>query len=163
RGHMRDFRIASLPIVRLVRAIEMVLVIVFCAYVANVLFGFGSPELDSFFNTTVYVGLIAASAVLVTARAITFRGERAGWICIAVGLITTVFAEFDYSVVMGDQADIPIPSLADAGWLLTYPVWCLGLALVIGSRVRRFRSEVWLDAGIVALVMGALTAAFVAP
>ncbi len=160
---MSDPAKAQRPTQHLVKATEAVLVVAFLAYAGNIFFAIGSPGLDEFFNKTVYLALITIPAVLVLARVIFVRRERAGWICIGIGLATNAFAEIYYELVLANQASIPIPSIADAGWLLTYPVWCLGLALVIGSRVRRFRSEVWLDAGIVALAIGALTATFVAP
>src|ERR1700761_4007825 len=146
-----------------VRIAEYAMLAAFLGYAANLLLGAASPQLDSFFGDGVYLGLIPASALLVLARAIAVRRERVVWICIGAGLATTAFAEIYYAAVLANQLSIPVPSVADAGWLLSYPIWCLGIALLIRSRVRGIRGFVWLDAGIVALALGALTATFIAP
>jgi diguanylate cyclase (GGDEF)-like protein len=148
---------------RLPRLVEYILVAAFLAFAGNLIFGLGAPELDGFFNNGVYLALIVVPAILVLARALTVRKERAGWLCLGIGLATTAFAEIYWAVEFSNAATVPVPSIADAGWLLTYPIWCFGLALVIRSRVRRFRTVVWLDAAIVALAVGALSAAFIAP
>jgi two-component system cell cycle response regulator len=146
-----------------IRWLGALLAIVFVAYACNLIFGLGSPALDAFFAKGVYPGLIVISAVLVLARAVAVPTERAGWLCIGIGLATTAFAEVYWLAAYANADVVPVPSLSDLGWLLTYPAWCLGLALVIGSRVRRFRSIAWLDAAIVALAVGALATAFIGP
>ena len=56
---------------------------------------------------------------------------------------------------------IPVPSPADAGYLLIYPPVYAALVLLYRSRVRGRTRALWIDGAIGALAAGALGAAIV--
>ena len=58
---------------------------------------------------------------------------------------------------------VPVPSLADAGWLVAYPLFYLGIILLIRDRVPGLGGGLWLDGLIGALAVGAVSAAAVVP
>lgn len=135
----------------------------FAAYAAHVFFGLDGSATDLLFDRYVYLALILIPTALILARVPGAGAERSAWLMIGLGLATTAFAECYYAFFLADAADQPYPSISDAAWLATYPLWLAGLALLVRARARGFRKSLWLDAGIGALSLGAATALFILP
>lgn len=135
----------------------------FAVYAAHIFFGLGASGSDVLFDRYVYLALILVPTVLVLARVPGAGAERNAWLMIGLGLATTAFAECYYAIFLADAASQPYPSIADAGWLTTYPLWVAGLVLLVRARAPRFRNSLWLDSAIGALSLGAAAALFALP
>jgi len=97
---------------------------------------------DVFWLPTVWqvgVGYTAAGAVLVGVRR--HRPEAAAaWYWLAAGIAANASGIVVETVIEEVHGSVPLPSLADIGYLGMYPALCLGLALFIR---RRNRSRNW--------------------
>ena len=107
------------------------------------------PQQDpvmGFFRTDVHSGLMLAAALggVVVARR-SAPAERAAWWALAGGLVAYAGGEIVWRFVYAEQAAPPYPSLADALWLTTYPLFYVGVMLLIRARVAAFQSGAWLD------------------
>lgn len=129
-------------------------------YAAQAVMG-GEGGLQDFFETYVYVALIAAAALLCFARAAATAHERPAWLALGLGLGAWTAGEIYYSAALADLADPPIPSLADALWLAFYPAAYAAIVLLLRTRVREFRRSLWIDGVVGALAVAALGAALV--
>jgi hypothetical protein len=102
--------------------------------------------------------LLVAAAVALT-RAVRAAGRtRLAWALIGAGVLAWALGELFYTAVLWDESDPPIPSLADAGFLL-FPVLVLAGALLLLPRDLPRRR--WVDGLIAALAVSAVSAALV--
>ena len=105
--------------------------------------------------------IVLSSATLCAVRAFTRPGERVAWLLMALGLLSWGLGLLYFTLVQWDLEEIPVPSLADAGYLLCYPFVYAALVLLYRSRVRGRSDGLWVDGAIGALAVGALAAAIV--
>ena len=99
--------------------------------------------------------LCVAGALRATGR------ERVAWLLIGVGVEAWALGNLYYTVVLYDAESPPIPSLADAGFLL-FPVLALvGVVLLLRARSRNVPKTLWADGSIAALAVTAVSAAIV--
>jgi diguanylate cyclase (GGDEF)-like protein len=111
----------------------------------------------------------AHDAVLVTATALCLwagvaspnRRERGAWLLIAIGVAAWTFGEIYYTAVLWTADEIPIPSPADAGYLLFPPFVLMGILVLLRSRAREVSGTLWADGITAALAVSALSAALV--
>jgi two-component system cell cycle response regulator len=103
------------------------------------------------------VALIALSGLCVWAGWAR-RADRVAWLLIGAGLLAWTFGEVWYTVVLWDLKTVPVPSLADAGYLAFPPLAATGLVLLLRRGVSR-AAAAWPDALIAALPIAALSAA----
>ncbi len=102
--------------------------------------------------------LVAAAACL--ARAVLVRRERLPWLLLGAGVLAWTFGEIYYTAVLWTESSPPLPSPADAGYLL-FPVLALSGMLAL-LRARNVASATLVVDGItVALAVAALSAAIV--
>jgi diguanylate cyclase (GGDEF)-like protein len=102
--------------------------------------------------------LIAAFACL--SRAVLVRSERAAWLLLGAGVLAWTFGEIYYTAVLWTESSPPLPSPADAGYLL-FPVLALSGMLAL-LRARNAASPTLIVDGVtVALAVAALSAAIV--
>jgi diguanylate cyclase (GGDEF)-like protein len=149
---------------RFVRVVGALTLVAYVGYVAYLGLGLGAGSLDGFFNTWLYIGLVAASAVLCVARAVTVRAERGAWLVLGVAIAMASLGETYWSFVLaGLGGAAPFPSPADLLWLLFYPPAYVALGLLIRRRLRSLPHSVWLDGAIGVLGVAALGAAVVFP
>jgi two-component system cell cycle response regulator len=141
-------------------AAGVLLAAVWTLYALQTLTGFGGDAVTSA-ETPMYDGLLIAAAALCLARVPLLRRERLPWLVIGVGLAIWAASDIYYTAALGDLESPPFPSLADAGWLLFYPVTYVAILLLLRSRVRRFRTSLWLDGLLGSLSAAALAAALV--
>jgi two-component system cell cycle response regulator len=118
-------------------------------------------RLDWFFDNRVYYGLLAAAALTCLARGILVSAERLPWLLLGTALSLWTAGDLYYYFVLSGQAEVPIPSIADAFYLAFYPVSYVALALLLRKRIRGFRGHLWLDGVIASLAVAALGAAVI--
>jgi diguanylate cyclase (GGDEF)-like protein len=119
--------------------------------------GIGGP----LFGRWVHVVVMAAGAAAVFARALTHRAERLGWTLIAGGLLGWTAGEAYFTAFLWDMTSPPVPSPADAGYLL-FPLLSLaGIIALACARLRRADPMMAADAATAALAAGAVSAALV--
>ena len=122
------------------------------------------PQQDpvmGFFRTYVHSGLMLAAAIggVVVARRSAPR-ERAAWWALAGGLVAYAGGEIVWRFVYAEQAAPPYPSFADVLWLTTYPLFYVGVMLLIRARVAAFQSGAWLDGLIACSAVAAVAVTF---
>lgn len=119
---------------------------------------FPGGDLDGFFDTWVYNGLLVAAALSCLLRGLTLRSERGGWLVLGVGLLAWALGEIHYAVFYADDLEPPYPSLSDVLYLAFYPAAYTALVLVVKARLRAFHASLWLDGVIGALAVAAVGA-----
>src|SRR4051812_38088701 len=103
---------------------------------------------------------VAAGALLIAARALIFRDERASRLCGAGALTASLVAGVYTAAAFGD-GPIPIPSPADALALSSYPLAYTGFVLLLRSRAERWPASVCFDGAIASFAVLAIGSAFV--
>ena len=123
--------------------------------------GVGGPELDLALNGVLYDSVVLGAALACLLRAFAFRQERVAWMTIGVAVAFWGLAEVYWTAYIEDNPNAPYPSLADAGYLLFYPLAYAGLALLVRARAHQMNWRLWTDGLIAALATAALGTAFV--
>ncbi len=130
-------------------------------YELHVLFAAGFNPGGLFSRGAHDVVLVAASLVCL-ARVAHVRGpERLAWGLIGGGLLAWSFGEIYYTAVLWTDPDPPLPSLADAGYLLFPPLMLAGSIALLRSRARGVPRRLVVDGFAAALGVAALSAAIV--
>jgi two-component system cell cycle response regulator len=119
--------------------------------------GFGGPV----FGRWVHVAVMAIGGLAVAARAVTRRDERLGWSLIAGALLAWTAGEAYFTGVLWDLASPPVPSPADAGYLLFPLLGLSGIVALACARVRGADRMMAADAATASLAAGAVSAALV--
>jgi diguanylate cyclase (GGDEF)-like protein len=108
------------------------------------------------------VVLVAATALCAWAGVATpRRRERPAWLLLAAGLAAWTFGELYYTAVLWTADAIPIPSPADAGYLLFPPFALAGVLVLLRARTRDVPGTLWADGITAALAVSAASAAIV--
>ena len=89
------------------------------------------------------------------------RRERRAWLVIGAGVAAWTFGEIYYTAVLWTAEEIPIPSPADAGYLLFPPLMLVGVLMLLRSRTRDVPGTLWADGVTAALAVSAASAALV--
>jgi two-component system cell cycle response regulator len=105
------------------------------------------------------VVLVAAAAICL-ARAIT-GDERMAWALIGAGVLAWSVGEIYYTAVLWTDPSPPLPSPADAGFLLFPPLVLGGAIVLLRARARGAPRRLVIDGVIAALAVSALSAAIV--
>jgi two-component system, cell cycle response regulator len=106
--------------------------------------------------------LLAAAAVCLARVPSAPRGpERAAWALIGAGVLAWSFGEIYYTAVLWTDPAPPLPSPADAGYLLFGPLVLTGAIALTRARLRGLPRRLWIDAFTAALAVAALSAAIV--
>jgi diguanylate cyclase (GGDEF)-like protein len=82
-------------------------------------------------------------------------------LALGLGLLAWALGDVAWTLESRGGATPPTPSVADAFYLLIYPLAYLGVMLLIRGEIRSFRASVWLDGLVAGLGAAALCAAFV--
>ncbi len=144
--------------VKTVLALSSVMLV---AYALHALFGLGGHRLDGFYLKWVTDVIALLSAAMCMWRAVGVRGERFAWALISVGMASWGLGNVYYSIFLVDKNPVPIPSVADALFLGTYPPVLIALVLLTRSRIRDVGLGLSLDGLIAALGVAAVSAAVV--
>ncbi len=121
---------------------------------------FGGVSLGPLDSRFVHDVVLLVAAIATIARGVLVRRERVAWLLLGGAALAWTFGEIYYTAVLWTESSPPLPSPADAGYLL-FPV--LALAGMIGLlRARAKVSTTLLVDGItVALAVASLSAAIV--
>ncbi len=131
------------------------------AFTAHAVVGLGGSGTDTLFNTWIYDVLMVMGATACLLRAVVLRRERVAWALLGTGLLLYTGGEIYYSAVLAGEASVPIPSLADAGYLAFYPLAYAAMIVLLRERIGSFPVARWLDGVIVGSAVAALAAALV--
>src|SRR5436305_8280330 len=142
---------------RRARALLLALALALVAYTAHTIFAIGDPVAG--FWDRVYNGIEfgAAAACLMRARALV--QERRAWILLAVGMACFGLGDLYWTLVLTHAKTIPVPSPADAGYLLFYPFAYAALLVLVRTRSDRFSTGIWLEGLVGSLAVAALGSA----
>jgi diguanylate cyclase (GGDEF)-like protein len=114
------------------------------------------------FGKVGYWIVVITASLLTMARARSVRGrEGAAWALIATGSLLWALADVYWTIVLAERAVIPVPSLADVGYLSFYPLVFAGLCLLVRERIPGAPRTLWVDGITAALAAGAMSAAVV--
>src|SRR5579875_2269450 len=79
---------------------------------------------------------MGAGALLCLLRAAVRRDDRAAWTLLGLGVLAWVLGELYFTAVLWTEASPPVPSPADAGYLLLPPLVFGGIVLLARTRIR---------------------------
>ena len=113
------------------------------------------------FERFVHDGVLVAAGALCAYRAVAIRAERLAWGLIAAGVLAWTFGEIYYTCVLWTVDDVPVPSPADAGYLLMPPLVLTGVLGLLRSRTSGAPHTLTADGLTAALAVGAISAAIV--
>jgi two-component system cell cycle response regulator len=114
------------------------------------------------FGKVAYWVVIVGASLAVIARSRSVRGrERWGWGLIGTGALLWSLADVYWTLFLAEQKVIPVPSVADAGYLAMYPLVAAGLLLLLRVHAHRVPRALWVDGFTAALAVGSLSAAVV--
>jgi diguanylate cyclase (GGDEF)-like protein len=107
--------------------------------------------------------VVAACAVLVFVRVARVAQDRLAWALVGVALCAWTLGNVWWMTVLYDLAELPIPSVADIGFLAFPPLLAVGCVLMLRSRQAGTDGGAgrWLDATAAAMAIAAVSAAIV--
>src|SRR5215218_8293478 len=89
------------------------------------------------------------------------RREQGAWMLVGIGVLAWALGNLYYTIVLYDMESPPIPSPADAGFLL-FPVLAIaGVLTLVRVRTRDVPKTLWTDGSIAALAITAVSAAII--
>ncbi|MFY9488804.1 MAG: HD domain-containing phosphohydrolase [Solirubrobacterales bacterium] len=132
----------------------------FGAFVAYVLVPNTGGATADFFDHQVFSALVLLPALICLIRGFTAEGSRKVWLAIGVGILFWWGGDFYATTVLGDPAEMPVPSTADALHLLFYPAVFIGIFSLL-RRLSDVPRTLWLQGVIAALSVAAIDAALV--
>jgi two-component system cell cycle response regulator len=114
------------------------------------------------FGKLAYWVVIVGASLLTLWRAQSLRGrEGLAWGLIGTGSLLWACGDVYWTLVLADNAVIPVPSASDAGYLIFYPLVFAGLCLLLRERIDGAPRTLWVDGLTAALAAGAMSAAVV--
>jgi diguanylate cyclase (GGDEF)-like protein len=122
--------------------------------------GLGGEWLAHFDERWTY-SAIPGLAALACVTAAWRRSDRVAWSLIGVGILLWGVGDVYYTFVLEQRAEIPFPSLADAGYLGFYLPAYIGVGLLVREHVVGFVRSLWLDGLIAGLTVAALASGVV--
>jgi diguanylate cyclase (GGDEF)-like protein len=89
------------------------------------------------------------------------RREQTAWLLVGIGVLAWALGNLYYTVVLYDMEAPPIPSPADAGFLLFPVLGMAGVLALVRARTRDVPKTLWTDGSTAALAVTAVSAAIV--
>jgi two-component system cell cycle response regulator len=123
-----------------------------------------APRLDlgPVFSRFAHDVVLVAAAGACLARVPSVRGaERVAWALIGAGVLAWSLGEIYYTAVLWTEPAPPIPSPADAGYLLFPPLVLAGSLTLLRARARGVPRRLWVDGVTAALGVAAVSAGIV--
>src|SRR3954449_5625534 len=97
---------------------------------------FGGVDLGPLSSRFAHDVVLLVTACGCLARGLCVRRERGAWLLIGSGLLAWTLGEIYYTAVLWDDSSPPIPSPADAGYLLFPLLMFPGMLVLLRSRSR---------------------------
>jgi two-component system cell cycle response regulator len=114
------------------------------------------------FSRFAHDAVLVASAVVCLGRVPYVRGaERLAWALIGSGVLAWGLGEIYYTAVLWTDPAPPVPSPADAGYLLFPPLMLAGSLVLLRARARGVPRRLWVDGITAALGVAAVSAAII--
>jgi two-component system, cell cycle response regulator len=134
-------------------------------YALHTTVGFGGPGGEDLFQDWIYNVLMLGSALVVLARGVLVREDRAAWLTMGVGLLSWGLGELYYALyIEGTSAEAGgSVSFADVLFLAMYPCFYVALGLLARRHLRELRLSMWLDGLIAGLSAASVAAALILP
>ncbi|HYH87717.1 MAG TPA: HD domain-containing phosphohydrolase [Solirubrobacteraceae bacterium] len=89
------------------------------------------------------------------------RREQSAWMLVGIGVLAWALGNVYYTVVLYDLESPPIPSPADAGFLLFPVLTMVGVLALLRARTKDVPKTLWTDGSIAALAVTAVSAAVI--
>ena len=119
-------------------------------------------EIGPLFSRFAHDVVLVLAGLVCVARVPRVQGaERLAWALIGAGVLAWSFGEIYYTAVLWTNPSPPIPSLADAGYLLFPPLAFAGTLVLLSARNRGVPRRLWVDGLAAALGVAAVSAAIV--
>jgi diguanylate cyclase (GGDEF)-like protein len=119
-----------------------------------------SPVALVAYQVVFYSSALATLAVVVL-RVRAPRPGRGGWFLVSLGPVFFLLGSCVWQLVSSGEHRQPLPSPADALFLLVYPALFAGIMVLFRQQARRTPAAVWLDGVIGGLAVGSVAARFV--
>jgi diguanylate cyclase (GGDEF)-like protein len=134
-------------------------------FVLHTTVGFGGPGADELFQDGIYNMLMLGASLVVLARGVLVREDRAAWLTMGAGLLSWSLGELYYSLAIEgtSRESGGSVSLADPLYLAMYPCFYVALGLLARSRLRGMGIAMWLDGLIAGLGAASVAAALILP
>src|SRR4051794_36738035 len=121
---------------------------------------FGGVDLGPLSSRFAHDVVLLIASFVCLARGVFVRRERVAWLLIGTGVLAWTRGEIYYTAVLWDDSSPPIPSPADAGYLLFAVLMFPGMLALLRSR-SRLSPTLLVDGIAAALSVSALSAAIV--
>jgi two-component system, cell cycle response regulator len=123
----------------------------------------GGADFKELADIYLYNLVILLPGVACLIRAAVGPGSRLAWGAFGAGLVTWAAGDVYWTLALQGMQDVPYPSLADAGYLATIPLFFVGIAVLTKRAVGHFGAAGWLDGAIAGLAAAAAGTALLAP
>jgi diguanylate cyclase (GGDEF)-like protein len=134
------------------------------AFAVHLTVGWGTgPEAAFLFDDWLYSAIGVSGALLILVRVALVRQERLAWLLIGLAVSSWAAADIIWWRAFSTVDEIPYPSIADALYILFFPLIYSGLVLLLRARVRRFHPSMWLDGLAAALIVAGVGGAVLLP
>ena len=143
------------------RPVRYLLILLGAWIVASELHGLGLSWVPVGPEKWLHLVVTGAGAALCILRAVLRREERAAWLLLGLGVMAWVLGELYFTAVLWNDVSPPVPSWADAGYLLLPPLVFAGLVVLAHGRIRGLSKTLWADGLTAGLTAGAISAAVV--
>jgi diguanylate cyclase (GGDEF)-like protein len=127
------------------------------AFAAFTVVGASSPAVQDLFNNGVYNALLLLAVAGCALRVVYVRADRLPWALITCGVACWTVGDLLFAFAFDN--DPPFPSIADAFYLVFYPLCYVGLLLLVRTYIADFNRSLWLDGLTAALAAAAVGAA----
>jgi two-component system cell cycle response regulator len=125
--------------------------------------GVEGTSLQGVVENYVYNVAIVAAALVCLMRAALVRRDRVAWALIGAGAASAAAGDIYWTLELADLKRPPYPSIADALYLLYYPLVGAGVLAFARGRVDRIRLGLALDGAIAGLGAATLAAVLLGP
>jgi diguanylate cyclase (GGDEF)-like protein len=142
---------------RIARTLLAVLGVLLLAYAAFLVLDIGDP-IGGFWDR-IYNAIEYLAGAICLLRGLSQREERRGWILLALGIFCFALGDLYWTLFLKHKDEIPVPSPADAGFLLFYPLAYGALVVLVRARADRFTPGLWLEGLIGSAAVAAIGAA----
>jgi diguanylate cyclase (GGDEF)-like protein len=142
---------------RVLLALLVGLTVLYLAYLAGLPVGPADGLLERWLGLAIEVG----AALACVCRLVLVRQERRIWALVALSVSLWTLGDVYWRIALWDLEVIPVPSLADVGWLAFYVPAYAAIALLVRARVQSVWATLWVDGVIGGLAVASIAAAVV--